>query len=295
MIDVDATGEVEVSVILPCRDAEDTIGEQLVALAGQATYDVEVLVVDDGSSDRTRAIVEDHRGSLPAITLLHTGGGEGPGRARNLAVRHARGTFLLFCDADDIVDAGWIDALRTTLETEPFVAGRLDHSVINPAWSVAAREWVQDGGLQRWESHPDFVHAAAANLGIRRELWDQVGPFDEDLDRLSDTAYCFRAQRAGYRLAFADEAVVHYRLRHTLRGVFHQGRTYGRASVALHRKFRASGMPRPPIWRPLAGWLAALPRLAQVRTRSDLAIWLFRAGWRFGRLQGSLRHRFLAL
>src|SRR2546429_2289116 len=100
---------MSLSVVIPARDAADTLGEQLRALA-QQTYrgEWEVIVVVNASIDGTRAIAERAAAVLPLrVVDLMT---PGTNVARNAGAMAATGEFLLFVDADDVVAPQWLEA-----------------------------------------------------------------------------------------------------------------------------------------------------------------------------------------
>jgi glycosyltransferase involved in cell wall biosynthesis len=284
-----------VSVVLPCHDAGAWLGEQLAALAAQHLDEPwELVVVDNASTDGSGDLARAACAGRPGWRVVEARDGRGAAHARNVGVAEARGDLLLFCDADDVIGDGWLPALTAALDEADLVAGRWEADRLNPPDVRRARPLPQQDGLQEF-APPWLPHAGAGNLGLTRALWEKVGPFDEDFPALEDTEFCFRSQLAGHRLAFAPDAVVHVRLRGSLATTYRQMRAYGEASVALHRRFAADGMP-PPDWRRgLGGWLLSVPRLLAVRDRADLGAWVVRLGWRVGRLRGSVAHRTLAL
>ena len=110
-----------VSVVVPIRNAEDHVGEQLAALAGQ-TYrgPWELLVVDNGCSDRSIQIVESFRERLPSLVVVDATPRRGLGRARNAgAAAAATGPLLAYCDADDVVARDWLAALAEAAVQTP--------------------------------------------------------------------------------------------------------------------------------------------------------------------------------
>lgn len=287
----------DVSVIVPCRNAAAELGDQLRALAAQSHDGPwEVVVVDDGSTDGTSQVAEDHRPVLPALTVVRRTGGGNVSAARNAGIAVARGDRLLFCDADDVVAPGWVAAMVEALATADIVGGAMDAVPLNPAWVLGSRatqrEGLQTADVAGW----DLLHGGPGNLGITRRLLDAIGPFDEDegVARQEGVDLFFRAQLAGFTPAFAPDAVVAIRLRTSLRAVYRQARGWAEGSVAIHRKFAPLGMPEPSRWRGLAAWVLVPLRLAAVRGRGDLARWVHLLGWRVGRLRGSVRERMLA-
>ncbi len=104
------------SVIVPYCNVEPYITECLKSLAAQSLTDLEVILVDDGSTDGSRAVAEDFVARDPRFVLV-TQERQGPGPARNTGVRHATGTYLAFADSDDLVPPGAYDLLVRSLET----------------------------------------------------------------------------------------------------------------------------------------------------------------------------------
>src|SRR5262249_59116491 len=116
----------KLSIIIPCFNAEQTIVVQLQALADQQwSHPWEVIVVDNGSTDRTADIVKAWRPSLPSLRLIQAAKErQGPAYARNVGVAAARSDALAFIDADDVVAPGSLAAMGEALELHDFVAGR---------------------------------------------------------------------------------------------------------------------------------------------------------------------------
>jgi len=95
-----STPNPTVSVIIPCLDAEDTLAEAIHSVLSQTIPPLEVLVIDDGSVDRSVAVAASFGAK---VRVLYNDIG-GPGAARRIAVREARGEYIAFVDADDTVD-----------------------------------------------------------------------------------------------------------------------------------------------------------------------------------------------
>lgn len=294
------TPTCDVSIIVPAMNAEETIGDQLEALAGQSfDGDWEVVVVDDLSTDRTAEVAAGHAGRLPNLRIVRTAENRNAAHARNVGVAAARGRLLLFCDADDVVGDGWLAAMVDALRRAPFVAARMEVAHLNPRWMYEHRADRQTRALQMWEVNrrPYLPHAGAGTVGLRRELYDEIGPFDDRFDHCHGPGpeFCFRAQLAGYPLELVPDAVVHLRLRDNLGSIYRQSRNWAEWSVALERAFVPHGMPRSRWLRGLAAWGLVVPRLLTVRSRADLVAWVRVLAWRVGRVRGSIRFRYLAL
>lgn len=285
-----ADGRPVLSVIVPVRDEERWIDEQLSALAAQRTdLAWEVIVVDDGSTDGTRERVLRWVGRVPNLRLV-SGPGRGIGAARNEGARTAAADRLAFCDGDDVVGSAWVDHMACALSDHAHVTGPVDLHRLNPP----ARTWGDhpDAWLRRLPRSGFVPYAMGCNLGIRRDVLDTNGGFDEGLRTGEDKALSWRLKvEVGIDVHFELGALVHRRLRHGAWAAFRQHLHYGGGAPCLYQRFRPHGMRRSSVVEAArdAGWLVlAAPRLVIGRDRYR---WAETAGLRLGRLSGSVRHR----
>ena len=281
---------VDVSVVMPVRNGEPFLASQLEALsATDFEGSWEVLLVDNGSTDRTCEIAHEFEGRLP-LRLVDGSDHVGISHARNAGIAEARGRLVAFCDADDEVDRGWVAAMhRASLHAE-VLGGRLDVERLNPPalaarHSAAATHLPMAFGVARY--------GVGANLGALREVLREVGGFDVRYTSCGDDVdLCWRAQLAGYHIAFVADAVVHYRLRDGMRRLARQQYAYGQAEAALFRSYRHLGLRRSSA-RSLAStaWflLSRVPFLAGQRRR---ALWVATLASEVGRVAGGVRERF---
>lgn len=279
-----------VSVVIPCYNAQGTVERQLAALAAQQwSGNWEVIVADNGSSDSTAERVDAWRSRLPALEVVRADRRQGASAARNDGARKARYNLIAFVDADDEVAPGWLASVFEMGQVEPFFATTAQPvSLSEHAWSARPAA----GGALRI---PDrgFLDADGAGLLVcRREVFEAVGGFDEDMVAAEDSAFCFSAQLAGYELARSREAMIRIYSREDWRSMAKQQYLWGVGAAQLYRRFVDHGMPRSPIVRILLGWagvLALAPgALVIPRLRSW---WIGAAARRAGRLAGSFRER----
>ena len=127
----------KLSVVVPFCNTEEYLRECLESLAGQTLRDLEVILVDDGSTDNGAVIAKDMCARDPRFRLVTTDNG-GPGSARNLGVRQARGEYLAFADADDVVDR----------EAYARLVGSLERT----GSDIAAGNVLRMDGNRRWQS-----------------------------------------------------------------------------------------------------------------------------------------------
>lgn len=198
-----------VSVIMPARNADRTIDEATASVVGQTMANWELLIVDDASSDLTAQCVTAWSTNDARIRLLG-GAGAGPGAARNRALDIARGTFIHFLDADDLLRA---DALATLTEA----ASRQQCEAVFGAYERLAPDghpldWVckeplnQIGLDELLERNRFPVHAqliARAAIGDAR--------FDESLAAVEDWDFWIALALRGVRWTRIDAVVADYR------------------------------------------------------------------------------------
>ncbi|GAA2550828.1 hypothetical protein GCM10010435_21200 [Winogradskya consettensis] len=103
------------SVVVPAHDIDAYLDECLASIAAQTYHNLEVVVVDDGSVDGTGAIVDEWAAKDPRFKAVHQSEA-GPGKARNVGIAIAQGTFLTFADGDDVVPPYAYEMMMTTLE-----------------------------------------------------------------------------------------------------------------------------------------------------------------------------------
>jgi glycosyltransferase involved in cell wall biosynthesis len=280
-----------VSVVMPMLNAAEHVGAALKSLAGQQwSGRWELVVADNGSTDESVEIVRGYRPSVPRLVIADASRLRARAHACNVGARAASGSALLFVDSDDALAPDYISAMAGALREHPLVCGRLEVDSLNPYWTRAMRPSPQFDGPGSF--HDFLPQAFGASLGMRRALFESLGGFDESIRWTEDRDLCWRAQLdAGASIVFVPDAVVHYRYRQTLRGIFTQARNWSREERLMRRRYEPRGMPpgsRHPIIRGLWGLMKHARRLPHPAGR---AFWFKRLGHVIGGTEGRLRRR----
>ena len=216
-----------VSVIIPLWNGEKWIRPCLTALTKQAEaapFALEVIVVDNGSSDGSPAIVEKE---FPGVCLIRNGQNRGFAGGCNVGLAAAAGDVLVLLNQDTVVQNGWLAGLVAALDEadagEPGVgvAGSLallaDGTTIQHAGGVVdlplgiARHLGYGEALDsRWHAGADVRFVTGASLALRREVLEAIGPLDEGFwpGYYEDVDFCWRARDAGYRIRYAPASVL---------------------------------------------------------------------------------------
>lgn len=287
---------VGLSVIIPSFNAETTLREQLDALAEQDVAEPwELIVADNGSTDKTVEIAEAYRGRIANLRVIDASDRRGASHARNVGVAAALGSRIAFCDADDVVAPNWLNAIARALDRHDLVASRFDGDRLNSRETLAVRKCPQQEGLMSFKYSRFLPTAGACGMGVRRKLFEALEGYDEQLLNGEDIDFCWRAQLGGTELHFVRDAVVHIRLRSEPGEIFRQTMNYGLWTVPLYRRYLEHGMPRVPWQSGVRSWLQLLLRLPRLTKRSTRTKWLKEFAYRWGLLKGSIRFRTLAL
>lgn len=287
-----APAAVETSVVIPVRNGEAGVPDQLDALARQTeARQFEVVVSDNGSTDRTAEVVLNHRGCFADLRVVDSGDRAGVSHARNVGVVAARGRRIIIVDHDDEVRPGFVRAMEEALEGADLVGGRAVTGHINDSARALDDEHVPTLGT----SLGYLPYALGGVLAVRRDVFLEVGGFDESFVGGHEEAdFSWRLQRAGYRLAGAPGAILDYRQRSTARGALRQFRRFARSSMLLWVRYHDSASLGPVSFRGSVGELirsvAKVPRLFDRERRFEAARSI---GWMVGTVEGHLRYRVL--
>jgi glycosyltransferase involved in cell wall biosynthesis len=282
---------VDISVILPVFNGAETIAAQLAAVTSQTTtFSWELVVVDNGSTDGTAAIVDESARSDTRVRRVEAPTLHNLSYVRNTGVRAATGTSVVFCDDDDVVAEGWLDALASALVSTPFVASRMEYRRLNSTDVMRGRAEFQSTELATLFG---YVVSNGA-IGVRRDVWEALGGNDEHLGVAGeDFDFAIRAQRdLDIRPVLVEQAEYHYRQRGGARATWTQARRYGRAHAALYRRYGSGRVNvRAETRRALNDWWWIVSRSPLLVQSSRRVRWARKAGMRSGRLIGSLHER----
>ena len=217
----------DISVIIATRNRAESLRDTLECLKvqvahGRFTY--EVLVVDNGSTDETRRVVEESQASFPVPLRYLYEGRAGKPWALNVGIRAAAGAVLAFTDDDVLPSPKWLSALWSCFEEERAdgVAGKILPWWLGPkpAWlpehvlrSGSAFGCVDHGPVRRRSSEGDEeCRWVGGNMAIRREAAEHVGPYDVRMGRGEDTEYYWRCIERGFTVCYEPAALVYHKM-----------------------------------------------------------------------------------
>ncbi|WP_165855271.1 glycosyltransferase family 2 protein [Marinobacter sp. JSM 1782161] len=219
-----------VSIIIPAFNSQDYIAETLRSILDQSYQDFELLIVDDGSTDRTAEVIGTFED--PRIRYIHQANSGRPSIPRNRAIREARGDVIFIFDSDDLMLPDKLQHTVDAFDAAPsagmvftgFACIDEGGHVIDPdflapyetlhqlhktqvrdgAWLIESRTALQ--GLARSN------YVGTSGVAIRRQVFDAVGGFDEEV-RNADDAIMWQAVASQFDLVFLPAIYHQYRVR----------------------------------------------------------------------------------
>lgn len=189
--------------------------------------DLEILVVDNASTDETPEVIEAASATMRNMVSLRA---DIPGlsHARNKGITAAHGQFIAFIDDDAWPDRNWLQALEKGFadENTACVGGRVAAvwpQDAPPAW-LAERLFcffsLVDYGKQRFLRYPDYP--AGTNIAFRKSVFRDIGSFNEELGRtgelllsMEEVDMCLRVEDAGYKVLYMPDAIVFHKVNET--------------------------------------------------------------------------------
>ncbi len=206
----------QVSVVVPVYNVATYLPECLDSILASEHADLEVVVVDDGSTDGSGALADGYAARHPRVRAVHTTN-RGLGAARNEGVRYARGDYLAFADSDDVVPPAAYAVMVESLEQtgSDFATGSIQllegTGLREPPWMQRLHNPPRP--KTRAAQHPEILGDVFAwNKLYRRSWWDRLGLTWPEGIRYEDQPTATQAYLGGQFDVLSDD-VYHWRIR----------------------------------------------------------------------------------
>jgi glycosyltransferase involved in cell wall biosynthesis len=248
---------MKVSIVIPVRDEEHSIRELLDSLLAQTRPPDEIVITDGGSTDATPQIIEEYIRSGAPVRLVRAGPAL-PGRGRNLGAAQASHEWLAFTDAGIRLANNWLETLITRATADDSI------DVVYGSWQPVTNTFFKQCAAIAYVPPPSSHNGTItrprfiASTLLRREAWQKVKGFPEELRSAEDLIFMDRVENAGYRFVFEPRAQVYWDLRPTLWSTFKRFVVYSRNNIraGLFRQWQSTILVRYCVLAALA--LAAL-------------------------------------
>jgi glycosyltransferase involved in cell wall biosynthesis len=218
-----------ISIVVTCFNAAETIAECIRSVISQNYSNIEVILVDAGSTDGTTSKASLAADNQVKFKLIVDESATTPARGRNIGAGAASGDFLAFTDSDCVAEPGWISALvnpENWGEDVGAVGGRTVFTEIPREKSMlialhgALGTRLGSGGSVEFFDRPKLSSAKslpACNVMYPSKIFKTSGGFDESLRYCEDSCLSAHIRRAGFRLVYTPKAVIHHRHRNSVR------------------------------------------------------------------------------
>lgn len=185
-----------VSVIVPSYNSQATIEDCLLSVLGTRYPQLEIIVVDDGSQDSSPRLVQEMGKRCPRdIRFIQNEKNAGPAAARNRGARAARGDYLFFLDSDTAMFPDTLERFVCSMADADAVTGVYHYRPLNPGVVPRYKALLNNYFFSR-KGVIDYEVFDASRAGIKKEVFEEVGGFDEKLGRGMD----YENEEFGYRL-----------------------------------------------------------------------------------------------
>ena len=228
------------SIIIPVYNRPQEVDELLESLCQQTFRDFEVVVVEDGSTEKCDAVCDKYQDRLTLSYYFKSNSGPGP--SRNYGAERSQGEYLIILDSDVIVPKNYLETIQSELDREPCDAfGGPDRAhpsftPIQKAINYSMTSFFTTGGIRGGKKKMDKFYPRSFNLGIRKEVYETLGGFapmryGEDIDLST------RIFKGGYNCRLFPEAFVYHKRRVKFSSFFRQVKHSGEARVVLKNKY----------------------------------------------------------
>lgn len=245
------------SVIVPLYNRPEEIRELLESLTAQTFHDFEVIVVEDGSTEDARDIVESFSDRLRLRYFWKEN--ERQGFTRNFGFERAEGDWLVVFDSDCLIPPHYFQAVEEFLKQHPDVevyggpdAAHPSFTPVQRAISHAMTSFLTTGGIRGGSKQVGQYQPRSFNMGISRRAYDVAGGYRITV-KGEDIEYSLRLMAHGLESALIPDAYVYHKRRTDFAQFRRQVEFFGLARVNIRRFF--PGSLRPVHWMPTASLL----------------------------------------
>lgn len=227
------------SVIVPVYNRPEEIKELLESLIQQAYRNFEVIIVEDGSTNTCRDIVDSYRDKLQLEYIFKQNSGPGP--SRNVGYAMAKGEFMIVFDSDCIIPPEYFRVVEEALNKNSFDAwggpdrAHQNFTLLQRAMAYTMSSVLTTGGIRGNKKSVGSFQPRSFNMGISRKVYDKTQGFK--LHRLAeDIEFSIRMRKAGFNVVLLAEAFVYHKRRTNLHQFYNQVSSFGKGRVLVGRE-----------------------------------------------------------
>ncbi len=232
----------KVSIIVPVYNSAKKLDRLLPSLVVQSVKDVEVLIIDDGSSDDLDSVLKKYK-----VKLIRHEMNEGPAAARNTGIKHASGDVLAFIDSDCVAEPLWAEQMLKHVERADFLMGKVSipkSTYMGDCISALGFPAGANAGFENvWKVSPEGYtnHISSCNFAGKKSSFKRFGFFDESFPYAGaeDSEFSYRVTKNGGTILFLPSAKVWHEPRKSFRSFVRWQLYRGESNYHFHRTVKS--------------------------------------------------------
>jgi len=227
----------EISIIIPVYNQPVELEELLLSLTEQSDTKFDVIVVDDGSTQKSEEIAKSFQERLNIQYFYKEN--SGPGDSRNFGCKNSMSDFFIFFDSDCIIPKDYFKTLRKEIQGIQAIGGpdkeHPSFSSIQKAISYSMTSLFTTGGIRGHQTSMEKFHPRSFNMGYSREVYEKTGGFS-NLRFGEDIDLSIRIFNHGFTTKLISECFVFHKRRTDFRKFFKQVYNSGIARINLYKR-----------------------------------------------------------
>jgi glycosyltransferase involved in cell wall biosynthesis len=231
--------EPKYSIVVPVYNRPQQLQELLQSVVLQHRQDVEVIVVEDGSTIRSDDVINNFSDKLDLKYIYKEN--TGPGPSRNVGFQKAMGHYFVVFDSDCILPPNYFDAVDKGLEKRKLDAwggpdtAHENFTALQRAMAYTMSSVLTTGGIRGGKKHVGWFQPRSFNMGISRKIFEETGGFH--FDRFAeDIEFSIRMKQQGFRIGLIPDAFVYHKRRTSLGQFYKQVFNFGRGRALVGKK-----------------------------------------------------------
>lgn len=292
------------SIIIPCFNAEKYISRCLDSILASKLVNFEVIVVDDGSTDKSRKVLRNYENSSQ-VKVFSFKENRGPAQARNFGAAQALGKYLVFLDIDTEIEKGSLKKIIGRFERDKTIGALQTKIMMGRGKNIeTAGHFLSPIGFpyeigvgeneEKWNKEKEILGARGAGMAVRKDVFKKIGGFDEDyMIYGEETDLCWRTWLAGFKVIYFPKAKVYHFGKSTLKKetvyrIFYEGAKNNTGNILKNASF---GMLLWVLPLHILGWiLLSIKLILQGKLRQTR--WIYQGlGWNLKNLEKNLKKR----
>ena len=224
----------KVSIVVITYNAKDDLKECLQSLERQSYNEIEIVVVNDASTDGTFQFLQQYRKKTSTeLVIISNKTNKGVAGSRNVGIQHAIGDIIAFTDADCVAETGWMSELIQGFDQKGVVAvgGKVIHKRIRNIWELSEK------GHDFVSSSEGYVsYIVGCNMCFLSDVLKKVMFNDELKYGYEEALLCDDLSDAGYKIYYRPQAIVQHKHRSTLGSLLKRKYALGSSSIWYRKK-----------------------------------------------------------